>query len=325
MPPRGPIRRTAAALLLGALAGLAGCGENGAVIAGRPDGPYRLILELDPAAPEPGERTRLSFRLTHADSGEPVRDLQVVHKRIMHNFIVSRDFRHFAHIHHEDFRPLATDARARATFHFPYTFPQAGRYRVVSEFTHRDRSWIKHFDLAIGDGAAREPAADPARDKRFGPYRARLSVSPDPPVAGYPAEMVLHLERDGEPVTDLGMHLGSEAHGALWRLDGRHFGHMHSHTPRMAALMADARRTAHADSGGTRMARLMQAPREQVYHGPRIPVRHVFPAPGTYRVFLQCAPAGTPRTFDFTVTVREHRPGLDITVDSMVEPAADPE
>lgn len=293
---------------------------------GRPEGPYRLTLALDPEDPTPGERARLTFKLRHADSGEPVRNLQVVHERVIHNFIVSRDFRHFAHIHHEDFQPVTEKHLARATFHFPYTFPQAGRYRIVSEFTHRDRAWTKHFDLTIGQAPERVPQIDLARDKRFGPYRARIDVSPNPPIAGHPVELVLHLTRDDKPVTDLAMHLGSELHGAIWRLDGNHFGHVHSYTPRMAALMQSVSELDDPQERARRRKQLMRqlarTPREQVYEGPRIPVRHVFNAPGVYQLFLQCAPGGEPRTFDFMLEVQKKaRPDVDISPESMVEPS----
>lgn len=318
------IRRRA---LLPALlaAALTACGEGTpGVIEGRPSGPYRLILELDPADPRPGEPADLTFRLTHTASGEPVRGLQVMHQRVIHNFIVSRDFRHFAHIHHEDFQPLTKRDLAQATYHFPYTFPQAGHYRIVSEFTHRDRSWTKHFDVAIGDAGQVAPApADPAQETTVGAYRARLLTSPDPPVAGHPAELVLHLERDGEPVTDLALHLGAEVHVAAWRIDGRHFGHMHSYTPRMAAMM----QMPGAGAGPRHramMMRLEEERREPVYRGPRVPVRHVFAEPGIYRIFFQAAPRGRPQTFDFTLEVREYRPGVELAIESMVDAADGP-
>ena len=39
-------------------------------------------------------------------------------------------------------------------------------------------------------------------------------------------------------MTDLALYLGSELHGAVWRDDGRYFGHLHSYTPKMAAVLA---------------------------------------------------------------------------------------
>lgn len=304
--------------------GLAGCGEHDTqLLEGRPAGPYRLTLALDPPQPAPGEQTTLTYRLTHADTGQPVHDLQVVHERVIHSFIVARDFSTFAHVHHEDFQALTAADLDYAILHFPYRFPKAGHYRVVSEFTHRDRSWIKQFDLVVGDPPDDEAVKiDLRREQRGGPFTARLTVSPDPPVAGYETELVLDLSRDGVPVTDLELHLGAEVHVALWRVDGELFGHTHSYTPQMAAMMQTMR--GHQQDSrhmAAMMLQMMAAPARLAYPGPSIPVRHVFPAPGVYQVFLQTAPSGEPQVFGFMLDVKEYQPGMDTTLHSMVEPS----
>lgn len=285
-----------------------GCGDGDEPRVGYPEGPYRFLLQLDPSPPRAGEETSLTFRLRHGDTGEPVQGLDVVHERVIHNFIVARDFEHFAHIHHEDFRPLTDRDLARATFRFPYEFPDVGHYRIVSQFTYQGRTWTKHFDIAVGDDPPPPaPRVNLDREQTVGPYRGRLRVSPDPPAAGQPVEMVLHLSRNGQPVENLEMYLGSEVHGAIWRLDGRHFGHVHTFTPRMAALLEGVGQDATADQRAARrramMREMARSEREQDYQGPRIPVRHVFPEPGVYKIFLQCAPGGQPRVFEFMLRV----------------------
>jgi len=311
-------------------AGLCACGApETPPIEGRPGGPYDMTLATDPAAIVPGQPTELTMRLTRANTGEAVQDLQILHERVVHNFIVNLDFSSFAHLHHEDFEPIGAAALKGATFHFPYTFPHAGHYRIVSEFTHHDRSWTKHFDLNIGNTAVTQPVTvDLLREKSFGPYRASLAVSPSVPVAGFETEFVLELNRGDEPVTDLALLLGSEIHVALWRIDGRYFGHTHTYTPHMAAMMAamyDRAQgpAARADAMAEMMVEMMRAPAELVFKGPRIPVRYVFPEPGTYVIFLQCAPGGTAHVFDFMLDVVPYSDGMDTHIDSMVEPATD--
>ncbi|MCB1748586.1 MAG: hypothetical protein KDK06_15510 [Gammaproteobacteria bacterium] len=307
---------------------LAGCGDpEPLVLEGRPGGPYRITLELAPAPLVAGTPTRFTERLRHTRDGSPVRDLQVVHERAVHNFVVARDFSSFAHVHHEDSEALTAADLDAATFHFDYTFPHPGHYRVVSEFTHHDRGWIKHFDLVVGDpGPPAEVVVDLAREKQVGPYSAHLEVSPAVPVAGFETELVLDLAREGVPVTDLQLLLGSEVHVALWRVDGEHFGHAHSYTPHMAAMFAEMHdRQLDPAARAERMAQMMVAmidmPAELVYPGPRIPVRLVFPEPGVYAVFMQCAPGGEPRVFEFMVEVARFVEGMDTHIDSMVVPA----
>jgi hypothetical protein len=130
------------------------------------------------------------------------------------------------------------------------------------------------------------------------------------------------------PVTDLELLLGSEVHVALWRIDGEHFGHAHSYTPHMAAMLSAMHdREVDAATRARRMSEMMVAmidmPAELVFSGPRVPVRLVFPAPGIYVVFLQAAPGGSPRVFDFMVEVAPYEAGMDTSIDSMVTPAND--
>ena len=309
-----------------ALAALLGCAEReAATIEGRPAGPYRLSLTLDPASPLPGAEIQLTWRMTHSKSAEPVTDLMVLHERVIHNFIVNLDFSSFAHIHHEDFRSLAPADLASATFTFPYRFPSAGRYRIVSEFTHGERSYTKHFDVSVGevDDTARTATA-PRLTARVDEYDAQLRLSPVRPVAGYETEMVLELARAGQAVSNLALHLGSEAHVALWRDDGRDFGHTHSYTPHMAAMLATMHeRDLSARDRSRRLAdmmvTMMNMPAELVYPGPRVPLRYVFPSPGLYHVFVQCAPGGQARAFHFVVEVAAYATGINTEIESMLD------
>ena len=309
-------------MLLAALLGLAACSEPAPPEReGSPAGPYRLTLTLDPPAPTTTADTTLSFQLTHRASGEPVRDLQIVHERALHTFIVARDFSSFAHVHHEDFTAITDADRAQGILRFPYRFPAPGTYRIVNEFTHRDRSWRKRFDVTVGTPAAVAVATpDLGRERQVGAYRAVLSMSPAQPVAGHEAELVVELRRDGQAVTNLQLWLGAEAHMAVWREDGEEFGHAHSYTPDMARMMADMQghRMDEAHSAAM-MLKMMSAPPRLVYPGPVIPVRHVFPTAGRYRVFIQCAPGGQSLVLPFAVDVLPDDGKADTRMRSIVQ------
>ncbi|MFT4564894.1 MAG: hypothetical protein ACI9BW_004664 [Gammaproteobacteria bacterium] len=307
---------------------LSGCGSpEPTIIEGRPQGPYRMTFEAQPANPAPQQKTLLTERITLRRDGTPVRDLQVLHERVIHNFIVNLNFTSFAHIHHEDFAEIGEADLNDATLRFPYAFPGRGRYRIVSEFTHRNRSWTKHFDIAVGDPpGAPNVQVDLAREISRGRYRASLSVSPTIPVAGFETELVLKLARDDKPVTDLELILGSEAHVALWRTDGQQFGHTHSYTPHMAAMMARMHdRTIDPQTRAKAMTEMMiemsNMPSELVFKGPHVPLRFVFAEPGTYAVFVQCAPGGTAEVFDFMLEVEAYRDGMTTDIDPWISPS----
>lgn len=288
---------------------------------GTPEGPYRLSMRLTPPAPQPAQETQIEFSLTQAPAQTPVVDPQIVHERALHTFIVARDFSSFAHLHHEDFAPRSEAEHAAGLFRFPYAFPRAGDYRIVSEFVHRDRAWSKRFDLRIdGDSAPAPAAADLARERRVGPYTATLAVSPATPVAGHELELVVTLARDGQPVTDLGLWLGAETHLAIWREDGEHFGHSHSYTPAMARMMA-AMQSHQMDAAhsAAMMLEMMKLPATLEYPGPQVPVRHAFPAPGRYRLFFQFAPGGETLLVPFVLDVVADDGKLDTQIDSIVK------
>ena len=318
-------------LVVGLWVGLLGCERQAAqVLVGQPARPYHLELTLEPAAPRAGQETHLRFRLLDTAGGQALSPLQILHERAVHTFIVSRDLDVFAHTHHEDFFPLTAQDLSAASFHFPHVFPKAGEYMIVSEFTYKDRSWLKQFRVLVGGGNAPEgeAAAEPdlGRDKAFGPYRVSLRTSPDPPVAGHEVELVCVFSHDGTPVTDLQLYLGTEVHMASWRLDGEHFGHQHTYTPQMAALM-NMMKTMGDGSGqagemaarmNRMMVQLMSGPAKQAYSGPELPVHHVFPTAGLYKLFFETAPGGKRLVADFTVRVVDYAEGRDTRIESIV-------
>lgn len=296
-------------------------GPQETVLVGRPaTGPYRLELALTPGQPQAGIETILTYHLTESASKQPVRDLQILHERAIHTFIVSKDFRSFAHTHHEDFSPLTPQDLSAASFHFPYFFPHAGDYLIASEFTHKDRSWVKQFSLNIEGKPAEPVVEDLRREKSFGPYQVALKTSPDPPVVGHDAELVCHFTKNGVPVTDLTLYLGTEVHMASWRIDGEHFGHQHTYTPDMAKMMVMmSDHTSDPEHMARMMVQMMRAPAKQVYFGPDIPVHHIFPTAGTYVLYFETAPGGHPLVADFMVKVAEYEEGMDTTVHSIVQ------
>ena len=110
---------------------------------------------------------------------------------------------------------------------------------------------------------------------------------------------------------------------ASWRIDGTNFGHQHTYTPAMAAMMNAMRdHTSNPNHMAQMMVQLMREPQKQVYYGPDLPVHHFFPTPGTYKVFFECAPGSKPLVADFMLTVEENREGVDTTVRSIVTPSA---
>ncbi len=279
-------------------------------LSGEPAGPYDLQLRLQPVAPLPAQPARLDFQLLESATARPVTDLQVVHERRLHTFIVARDFSSFAHLHQEDSRPLSAEDLAAGRFSFDYTFPKGGRYRVQTEFTHRNRSWFKSFDIDVGEPPSSLPQVlDLARSQTVGAYTATLAVTPEPLTAGREVALQLNLTRGGEPVQDLQLWLGSEVHAALWRMDLRAFAHTHSDTPEMAAMREQMQGHQMSAAETAAMMLAMSAkPAQRVFPGPSVPMRFNFPSAGTWVMFCQLAPGGEPVVFRFMLNVNPAPP-----------------
>jgi hypothetical protein len=86
---------------------------------------YNVNIQFDPATPQASKPTNLSLIVTEQIVGEPVKDFDIIHDKLMHMIIVnSEDLSHFAHIH-----PKLD--RETGTFHIAHTFTKAGKYKNV--------------------------------------------------------------------------------------------------------------------------------------------------------------------------------------------------
>ena len=61
---------------------------------------YNVNVQFDPAIPQAGKPTRLSLVVTEQKVGEPIKQFDIIHDKLMHLIIVNKeDLSHFAHIH----------------------------------------------------------------------------------------------------------------------------------------------------------------------------------------------------------------------------------
>ena len=116
---------------------------------------HDLELELEPSSLRAGEPGEIAFRVLGPD-GEPVTRFEVEHTKQVHLIVVSKDLRHFHHVH-----PEARGETWTATVR-----PDApGDYRVIADVEHDGRQLALTGDLEV----AGEPLATgrPAEDARF--------------------------------------------------------------------------------------------------------------------------------------------------------------
>jgi hypothetical protein len=253
------------------------------------DARFYTVLHFMPHDPPiAGEPSDVYVSIYNATTGDPIVDLDTVHERVLHIFVVGADGT-FAHIHPED-RANGTEFAVQGVYVANHTFPTEGRYAVVADFTYKGETLVKKFELyAFANESSsyvrtgESGQADFSTRKQVGGYEVDL-VLPDRIEVGREAEMSLHIEDADGLVRDLQQLLGSEAHFLFLRDDLKYPAHTHAYRP------------GHSLHFG-RMA--------QVYYGPDVPVRQTFQYPGTYMVFAQFMRGGDVVTAKFLVKVEE--------------------
>lgn len=215
-----------------------------------------------------GRETELAFRLATPE-GEPVRDLEVVHEKLLHLLMVSSDLSWFAHEHPE----LRPDGELR----LPFTFPHGGTFTLFHDFTPRRAGMqVVPVELQVA-GDAPPPAALELtpRTVSVDGYTATLET-PVPLRSIRTLELAVSLARAGQPVTDLEPFLGALGHLIVVRADRQQFVHSHP-------LPAPAGQAAAA--------------------GPRVVFSAQFAAPGRYKAWAQFQHEGRVLTVPFVFDV----------------------
>jgi putative copper resistance protein D len=219
--------------------------------------------------------------------GAPLHGLTIVHDRILHAVIVGKDLAIFAHIHPEDLGPITEEMMAKATYPLSFTFPKPGEYLLGLDFATAERAYSKSVTLEVKDA---EPMGIPAFDfstqKNFGDYRVTLTTMPERIVPGQEARLTYHIEKGGQPVTDLAPYLGAPMHIAVVTSDLKRFIHAHGTVP-----------------GQPHHDHLHAAPPPERF-GPDIESEIVFPEPGVYKLFSQTQHREKVLLFDFMLEVR---------------------
>ncbi len=173
-----------------------------ALVAGIPDHTeYHLDLTVVPKPAVPREPARLTFEVFDPWKHNRVEKFAVVHEKLFHAFIISRDLTFFVHDH-----PTWTDG----AFHYDVTFPKPGMYRVLGDFypeAAAPQLLAETLFVAGGD----MPAARLSRDytiKEAENLRVALATNPPDPIAGVSTQMRLSVN----PGEGLEKYLGAWGH-----------------------------------------------------------------------------------------------------------------
>ncbi len=244
----------------------------------------RVDFGTDPAGPDPGDAVELSYTVRDAEGGDPITNLPLDHERPMHTILVGDDLKSFAHIH-----PRARDD---GSYRVQTTPPDAGTYKLYTEFVSGGEKVLDRRELAVGSGDREGANLSPNLSPKTVRGTTVVLDVPEKIRAGEPVHLEFELTDDGEPVTDLSPYLGAAAHVAIVSEDGEVFAHGHG----------EAKDTEEAAHGG--------GDHEDVAHsvpetfGPGVHTDHTFEGPGLHKLWAQFERDGRVITAPFVVEVK---------------------
>ena len=233
-----------------------------ALVAGLPDPvEYHMDLTVAPRPPKVGETARLTFSIHDPWKDRPVTNFQIVHEKLFHMFVVSQDLQVFLHNH----PTLGSDG----DFHYDYTFPKAGMYRILGDFYPDGATPQLIAKTVIVPGTPPKPVPLP-RDystKNAENMQVELVTEPPQPIVGMKTQMIFRV-KPGE---------GLEKYLAAW-------GHMLVASDDLIDLIHQHPFIADG--------------------GPQIQFNVVFPRARPYRVWVQFQRNGVVNTAHFDVPVQ---------------------
>jgi hypothetical protein len=242
---------------------------------------YNVNVQFDPATPQAGKPTSLSLIVTEQKVGEPIKQFDIIHDKLMHLVMVnSEDLLHFAHVH-----PKLD--KETGIFNIVHTFAKAGKYKmwidtkpkggiqILTAFTFNvegqpvhspanivpDQTLVKNV---VADGQSYQVSLDFQREQHL--------------TSGRNVTITFGIrDVNGKPISNLEPLMAAGGHCVIIDSDAREFLHVH--------------------------------PAEEVVDvtgwrgGPSVSFLANFPKPGLYRAWGQFQHEGRLLTADFTFEV----------------------
>lgn len=242
---------------------------------------YNVNIQFDPPVPQAGKPTNLSLVITEQRIGEPIKEFDIIHDKLLHLIIINKeDLSHFAHIHPD------LD-RETGIFHVSHTFAKAGKYKMWVDVKPKDG--MQQILTAYAFNVEGQPIHSPAKiaheqthlkyvDAEGQSYQIALNCEPEQLVADRDIKMTFEIkDTNGKPITNLEPLMAAGGHCVIIDAGGREFLHVH--------------------------------PAEEVHDGinwrggPSVSFLANFPKPGLYRAWGQFQHEGRLLTADFTFEV----------------------
>jgi hypothetical protein len=189
---------------------------------------YDLKIETVPAVPKAGETLTVNLTVSHPETGETVKNFELVHDRRYHLFVVSQDMEFFEHIHPQE--------REDGTWSIDVVLPKPGYYVLLSDFAPSGGTGQFLMRPLVTAGYSGELLAgsahlvpDTTRTHTVDDLTATVSYDPGTLRAATYGHMNFQLTKTatGESVRELQTYLGSFGHMLIMSEDMVE--HVHAH------------------------------------------------------------------------------------------------
>ena len=161
------------------------CGMK--LVAGIPDPvEYHMDLTVSPRPIKPQQKVHLRFEVHDPWKDHLVTKFSIVHEKLFHAFIVSRDLQFFVHDH-----PIWQED----AFGYDITFPKPGMYRILGDF-YPEAATPQLISKTIFVGGPESPVTPLTRDystKTSENLTVEFSTNPQQPAAGMLTQMRFKL------------------------------------------------------------------------------------------------------------------------------------
>jgi hypothetical protein len=192
---------------------------------------YNVNVQFDPVIPQAGKSTHLNLIVTEQKIGEPIKDFEIIHDKLMHLIIVNReDLSHFAHIH-----PKLN--KETGSFDISHTFANAGKYKMWIDIKPNGGSQIlAAFAFKVEGKPVHTTTATITREQirvknvvaDGQSYQVALNCQPEQLVSGRDIKMTFEIrDANGNPISNLEPLMAAGGHCVIIDATGQDFLHVH--------------------------------------------------------------------------------------------------
>ncbi|MDZ4712861.1 MAG: heavy metal-binding domain-containing protein [bacterium] len=252
---------------------------------------YSLMLSTQPQTVKSGEEVTLNFSLMNNETKQTIKDLEIVHEKLLHLIIVTKNLAYFDHIHPE--------MNSNGSLTVKTKFDKGGDYILFADLKPKGEKESQVFDIPLkvtGEPVANIPITTRNTFETEG-FTAVLTTDPADLAADKSTEVVVKLTKNGKEVTDLRNYLGALGHMVVISEDASMYLHVHP-------MEAEEKNDGHNHDGKKEMDGMEMDSDKVTKSGPGVVFHTNFPKSGLYKVFAQFNPGGKLITTNFVVNVK---------------------